>query len=82
MKDDDAEEMRGRGRSTPSGGAPSRMSAGGIDPLNINEILRAQELALLKNLPEEDRKKFEESTRLFRSNGGKGIQNLIILTEC
>ncbi|KAJ3331664.1 hypothetical protein HDU76_002579 [Blyttiomyces sp. JEL0837] len=66
--DDDADELAGRRRSDIG---PSRGNT--IEPININEILRVQEQALLKDLPEEERKSFEESAKIFRSSGGKDL---------
>ncbi|KAJ3033216.1 TAT-binding protein-like protein 7, AAA ATPase, partial [Rhizoclosmatium hyalinum] len=37
------------------------------------EILRAQESAIIKDLPEEERIKYQENARLFRSTGGKDL---------
>ncbi|KAJ3200999.1 hypothetical protein HDU82_008450, partial [Entophlyctis luteolus] len=70
--DSDSDEMinsNTHGSAGRSNGKFSRREA--IEPLNIMEILRSQELAVFKDLPDEERKKYENSARLFRSGGGK-----------
>ena len=62
--------MRGRRAGGPSG---SSRNTNSIDPINIIELLRTQEQSLLKDLPEEERKKYEDESRMYRSTGGKGL---------
>ncbi|KAI9354366.1 hypothetical protein DFJ73DRAFT_827554 [Zopfochytrium polystomum] len=40
------------------------------------ELLKAQEQSLLKDLPEEEREKFSNESRLYRSSGGKGLADV------
>ncbi|KAJ3072638.1 ATPase AAA domain-containing protein 2 [Podochytrium sp. JEL0797] len=72
--DDDnkaAGRYEGGGRS--GGGGNAREGGNGLDPVNIMEILRAQEQSIFKDLPEEERKEYEENARLFRPSGGKDL---------
>ena len=55
------------GSSAPQG------SGVDLGPFNLNELLRAQEETLVKDLSEPERKKYEENTKMYRSNGGKEL---------
>ncbi|KAJ3100961.1 ATPase AAA domain-containing protein 2 [Phlyctochytrium bullatum] len=70
MKDDD-DDLQGttpKRRGGGGGGPPSARIGGQIEPLNIAELIRAQESAILKDLPPEEREKFEKEARLFRTS--------------
>ncbi|KAJ3213048.1 ATPase AAA domain-containing protein 2 [Dinochytrium kinnereticum] len=49
-------------------GGPSSTRTNIIEPINIAEIIRAQESAILKDLPEEEREEFEKDSRMFRTS--------------
>ncbi|KAJ3234790.1 ATPase AAA domain-containing protein 2B [Chytriomyces hyalinus] len=62
-----------RGNARRQGGDRTVNRGNNIEPINIMEIMRAQEHAIMKDLPEEERKKYEQNARLFRKNGGKDL---------
>ncbi|KAJ3400688.1 ATPase AAA domain-containing protein 2B [Chytriomyces hyalinus] len=62
-----------RSNARRQGGDRTVNRGNNIEPINIMEIMRAQEHAIMKDLPEEERKKYEQNARLFRKNGGKDL---------
>ncbi|KAJ1562366.1 ATPase AAA domain-containing protein 2B, partial [Cladochytrium tenue] len=74
--DDDTSGRRPSGSGGGGHGRPGGAATGVAEPLNIREILRAQEQAILRDLPEDERKKFEDEARLFRGSGGKDLADV------
>ncbi|KAJ3193850.1 ATPase AAA domain-containing protein 2 [Irineochytrium annulatum] len=69
---DDSDERATPRRRTGAGGAGASRGPT-IDPINLNELLRQQEMALMKDLPEEERDKMEKEMRMFRSTSSKDL---------
>ncbi|KAJ3124888.1 ATPase AAA domain-containing protein 2B [Physocladia obscura] len=69
---DDDMNMHGQNGGRSSGNKSSRRD-NPIEPVNILEILRAQEQSVFKDLPESEKKKYENKARLFRSGAGKDL---------